>query len=179
MLRIPALALAGALSLAACDSDGGVGVGDLREGRFEGLIEGVLDGRLLGDALSGSSTAGYHDLIVLTDYAAGVEVTLYHVEDEFFEGRERIGDAAVFDESVVAWVEVLDTGEIFESFSGTLDIQDASSAGLDGIARFNAESTDFPGDVVSVEVAFRTFYDAGLDASLSPSFSASAKVTGR
>lgn len=179
MLRIPVLALAGALSLAACDSDGGVGVGDLREGRFEGQIDGVLDGRILGDALSGSFTAGFHDLIVLTDFAAGVEITLYHADDEFFEGRERIGDAAVFNESVVAWVEVLDTGEIFESLSGTIDIQDASSGGLDGIARFSAESTDVPGDIVSVEVAFRTFYDGGLNANLTPSFSAGAKVTGR
>jgi hypothetical protein len=171
MLKIPVLALAWALSLAACGNDGGTGIGDLQEGRFAGDLNGVVDGRITGDALSGSYAFGYHDLIVLTDYASGVEVTLFHDTDEFTEGRDPIGDAAVFSEDVVAWVELLDTGEEFESVSGTIDIESALANGIDGTAHFTAESTDVPGDVITVDVAFRTFFDGDLNANRTPSFS--------
>lgn len=179
MLKIPVLALASALSLAACDRDPGTGIGDLQEGRFEGDLNGVVDGRITGDAVSGSYAFGYHDLIVLTDFVSGVEVTIFHDTDEFIEGRDPIGDAAVFSEEIVAWVELLDTGEVFESVSGTIDIENAFASGIDGTARFSAESEDVPGDVITVDIAFRTLFDNDLNANRTPSFSTRAKVTPR
>lgn len=183
MLKIPVLALLGALSLAACGDGNGTGIGDLREGRFEGEIEGVLDGRISGDAYSGSSEFGFHDLIVLTDFVNGVEVVIYNVEDEFIEGRAPIGDAAFFDEEVVAWVYLLDDDEEFESISGTIDIDEVTSNHIDGTARFTAESTFSSGDVIQVDVAFRTFFDSdlggGLNASRSPATTIRADVKRR
>lgn len=175
MLKIPVLALLGAMSLAACGDGNGTGLGDLREGRFEGEIEGVLDGRITGDAYSGSTGFDFHDLIVLTDFVNGVEVVIWNAEDEFFEGRAPIGDAAFFDEEVVAWVYLLDDDEEFESLSGTIDIDEITSNHIDGTARFSAESTTSTGDVIQVDVAFRTFFDTdlggGLNASRSPATS--------
>lgn len=173
MLKIRVLAaLVSALSLAACDGDG-LGPGDLNVGRFDGEISGALDGRITGEALSGSTEPGFHDLIVLTDYASGIEVTIFHVDDEFFEGTHSIGDG--FEDEVIASVEILETGEFFDSRSGTLRINDADGAGILGSARFSAESVDFPGDFVTVDVDFNTDFDSGLDFNLSPRLSVSAK----
>lgn len=166
MLKIPVVALLGALSFTACGDGGGTGIGDLREGRFEGEIEGVLDGRITGEAYSGSTAFDFHDLIVLTDFANGVEVVIVNAEDEFFEGRAPIGDAAFFDEEVVAWVYLFDTDEEFESLSGTIDIDEVTSNNIDGTARFTAESTTSSGDVIEVDVAFRTFFDSDLGGGL-------------
>ncbi len=175
MLKISAMALASALSLAACDGDGITDPGDLRVGQFEGQIAGTLDGRLDGEAVSGSTELNLHDIIILTDYQQGIEVTLYHDTDEFFEGRFPIGDAVVEDEEIVAYVRLLDTNEWFDSVDGVIDLHDVRGGSIAGTASFRAESEDVPGDIVDIDVAFVTDYAGNIDFNLSPSFSAGAK----
>lgn len=174
-LKISALAAFAALSLAACDGDGGTGVSGLREGQFEGVISGVVDARLDGEALSGSSEPGFHDLVVLTDYAEDIEVTLFHSTDEFFEGRFNIEDGLNANSDIIAYVQDLRTGEYFDSLSGTLDLVDVHSGGIEGSARFTAESDRDAGAFVTVDVAFNTDYNGSLSYTLSPSFSRGAK----
>lgn len=177
-LKISALALFSALTLSACSDDGGTGPGGLREGQFEGEIRGVLDTGLTGDAESGYySVQGFHDFIVLTDYARGVQINIYESEDEFSEGRWTIEDEADFDSRIVAWVEDLETGETFGSVSGTLDVDRVGGGGIEGSAAFTAESDDVFGDFITVDVVFSTDYAGGLGFSHSPSFSARAKVS--
>lgn len=175
-LKISALALFSALTLAACDGDGGTGPGGLREGQFEGEIRGVLDTGLVGDAESGYySVQGFHDFIVLTDYARGVQINIYESEDEFIEGRWTIEDEEDFDSRIVAWVEDLETGETFGSVSGTLDVDRARSGGIQGSATFRAESDDVFGDFITVDVVFNTDYVGGFSFNRSPSFSRTQK----
>ena len=174
-LKISLLALAGALSLAACDGDGFTDPGDLRAGQFEGEISGTLGGRLDGEALSGSTVSGAHDIIVLTDYRQGIEVTLYHDTDEFYEGSFRIGDGLTFDEDIVAYVRLLDTGEYFDSLDGVIRLEDVYSGGIAGTASFRAESEDVIGDLVHVDVAFATDYAGRIDFNLSPTLSVAPK----
>ncbi|HEX6367342.1 MAG TPA: hypothetical protein VF006_00335 [Longimicrobium sp.] len=176
LLRISALAIASALSLAACDRDGVTDPGDLRIGQFDGQIAGTLGGRLDGEAVSGSTVSGFHDIIVLTDYAEGIEITLYHDSDEFYEGRFPIGDAIAMNQPIVAYVRLLDTGEWFESLDGVIDLYDVHGGGIEGIASFRAESDEVLGDVVDVDVSFVTDYAGRINFNLSPSFSASAKA---
>lgn len=175
-LKISALAALAALSLAACDGDGGTGVIGLPNGQFEGDVSGVLDIPLNGEALSGYWTnSSYHDLIVLTDYSRDVRVTIYESEREFFEGRWSIDDEDSFSSRIIAYVEDLQTGETFGSVSGTLDLVDVGSGGIEGTAIFTAESDDFAGDFITVDVAFNTDYDGNVSASRSPSFSRTQK----
>ena len=174
MLKIFALALGSALSLAACDRDGITDPDDLRLGQFEGQITGSLGGRLEGEALSGSTFTGMHDLIILTDYQQGIEVTLYHSTDEFFEGRFSIGDA-FRDDDIVAYVRLLDTGEWFDSMDGVIDLHDVRGSSIAGTASFRAESEDVIGDIVDVDVSFVTDFDGSIDFNLSPTFSVSPK----
>lgn len=175
MLKIFALALVSALSLAACGRDGLTDPNDLRTGQFEGQISGTLDGWVQGEALSGSTERNLHDLIVLTDYEQGIEITLYHVWDEFYEGRFRIGDAVIEDEDIVAYVRLLDTNEWFDSVDGVIDLHDVRGGGIAGTASFRTESEFGAREILDVDVSFVTDYDGGIDFSLSPSFSASAK----
>lgn len=176
-LKISALALFSALTLAACGDDGGTGPGGLRVGQFEGEIRGVLDTGLAGDAESGYySIQGLHDFIVLTDYARGVQINIFESEDEFFEGRWTIEDEGDFDSRIVAWVEDLETGETFGSVSGTLDLDRVRGGGIEGSATFTAESDDVFGDFITVDVVFNTDYAGGLGFNLSPSSSVRAKV---
>jgi hypothetical protein len=176
MLKKSALALLGALSLAACDGDGGTGVTGLRRGQFEGEVSGVLDTGLRGDAESGYAIAqGVHDLIVLTDFANDVRVVIYHQEDEFFEGRWRIDDETRFDSEIVAYVEDMRTGETFSSVEGTLDLEDVNSGGIEGSAIFTAESDTEFNDFVTVDVVFNTDFTSNIDFNLSASLSRSEK----
>jgi hypothetical protein len=174
MLKISVLALAGALSLAACDRDGVTGPGDLYEGQFEGQISGALNGSLDGEALSGSTVLNLHDIILLTDYQAGIEIAIYHSTEEFTEGRYSIGDGA-FDD-IVAYVRLLDTNEYFDAVDGVIDLQDVRDIGIAGTATFRAES-DQDGAIIDVDVAFVTDYDGRIDFNLSQSFSAGAKAS--
>lgn len=175
-LKISALALFSALALAACGGDGGTGPGGLREGQFEGEIRGVLDTGLAGDAESGYySIQGFHDLIVLTDYARGLQINIYESEDEFSGGRWTIEDEEDFDSRIVAWVEDLETGETFGSVSGTLDLDRVRSGGIEGSAVFTAESDDVFGDFITVDVVFSTDYVGGFSFNRSPSFSRAQK----
>ncbi|HEX5872868.1 MAG TPA: hypothetical protein VFY65_20695 [Longimicrobium sp.] len=174
-LKISALAILTALSLGACGRDGIADPGDLRIGRFDGQIAGTLGGRLEGEAVSGSTVSGFHDIIVLTDYAEGIEITLVHETDEFYEGRFRIGDAVADDEPIEAYVRLLDTGEWFDSLDGVIDVYEVRGGGISGTASFRAESEDVFGDVVDVDVSFATDYAGRIDFNLSPSFSAGAK----
>ncbi len=173
-LKIFALALAGTLSLAACGRDGVTGPGGLRIGQFDGQISGSLGGRLEGEAVSGSTVSGYHDIIVLTDYAAQIEITLYHDTDEFYLGRYPIGDAVTGYQPIVAYVHLLDTGEWFESLNGVIDIDNLYTNGIEGTASFSAESDEVVGDIVNVDVSFATDYAGHIDFNLSPSFSRSS-----
>lgn len=175
-LKISTLALFSVLTLAGCDGDGGTGVTGLRQGQFEGEVSGVLDTGLSGDAESGYySVQGFHDFIVLTDYARDVQISIYESEDEFSDGRWSIEDEEDFDSRIVAWVEDLETGETFGSVSGTLDLDRVRSGGIEGSAVFTAESDDFPGDFISVDVVFNTDYAGELGFSRSPSFSRAQK----
>jgi len=174
-LKISALAAFATLSLAACDGDGGTGVIGLREGQFEGQISGVVDARLDGEALSGATEPGFHDIIVLTDYAQDIEVTLYHSTDEFFEGRFNIEDGLNANSDIIAYVQDLRTGEYFDSLSGTLDLVDVHGDGIEGSARFTAESDRDPGAFVTVDVAFNTDYTGSINYNLSPSLSRAQK----
>ncbi|HEU4883334.1 MAG TPA: hypothetical protein VFT45_13830 [Longimicrobium sp.] len=176
MLKISALATAAALSLGACGRDGLTGPGGLRIGQFDGQISGTLGGRLEGEAVSGSTVTGFHDIIVLTDYSQGIEVTLYHDTDEFFLGRYPIGDAVTGYQPIVAYVRLLDTGEWFDSLHGVIDISGTHSNGFEGTASFSAESEDVIGDIVNVDVAFITDYAGNIDFNLSPSFSRTPKA---
>lgn len=177
-LRNSALALVSALTLAACDGDGGTGVGGLREGQFEGEITGVLDTDLSGEARSGYAVVqGLQDLIVLTDHARDVQVAIYEAEDEFSEGRWRIDDENDFDSRIVAYVHDMATGETFSSVSGTLDVADVRRGGIEGSAVFTAESDDFDGDLITVDVVFHTEYTNDISFSRSPSLNASAKIS--
>jgi hypothetical protein len=171
-LKISALALVSALTLAACDGDGGTGIGGLRQGQFEGEVSGVLDTGLSGEAESGYAVVqGLQDLIVLTDRVRNVQVAIYESEDEFFEGRWSIDDENDFDSRIIAYVQDLETGETFSSVSGTLDLVDVRSGGIEGSAVFTAESDDFNGDFISVDVVFHTDYTNSISFSRSPSFS--------
>lgn len=173
MLKISALALAGALSLAGCGRDGGVGPDDLFQGQFEGRIAGVLDGPLDGEALSGSTVLNLHDVILLTDYQQGIEVAVYHSASEFTEGRYPIGDISFND--VVAYVRLLDTNEYFDAVDGVLDLRDVDNGGIIGSVSFTAESDWTAGDFVDVDLAFYTDYAGRIDYNLSPSFSRGAR----
>lgn len=176
MRKISVLALASALSLAACDRDGLTGPGDLPEGQFEGQISGTLDGLLAGEALSGSTVLNLHDVILLTDHRQGIEIALYHSTGEFREGRYPIDDAVFGDGDIVAYVRVLDTGEYFDSLDGVVDLHDVRDFGIAGTASFRAESDEVAGETVDVDVSFVTDYDGRIDFNLmSPSFSAGAK----
>jgi hypothetical protein len=179
MLKISVLALVSALSLAACGRDGLTDPDDLRTGQFEGQISGTLDGWVEGEALSGSTSQNLHDLIVLTDYEQGIEITLYHAWDEFYEGRFPIGDAVLEDEDIVAYVRLLDTGEWFDSVDGVIDLHDVRGSGIAGTASFRAESEFDSREILDVDVSFVTDYDGGIDFNLSPSFSVRAKPTSR
>lgn len=178
LLRISGIIIASALSLSACDGDGLTDPGGLRIGQFEGQIAGTLDGRLDGEAVSGSTVSGFHDVIVLTDDRRGIEITLYHDTDEFFEGRYRIGDAVAMDEPIVAYVRLLDTGEYFDSLDGEIDLHDVHGGGIEGTASFRAESDEVFGEIVDVDVAFSTDYTGNISFSLSPSLSVGAKSSG-
>jgi hypothetical protein len=175
LLTISALAAAAALSLGACGHDGLTGSDGLRIGQFDGQIAGTLGGRLEGEAVSGSTVPGYHDIIVLTDYAQNIEITLYHDDDEFFLGRYAIGDAVTGYLPIVAYVRLLDTGEWFDSLHGVIDIAGTHTNGFDGTASFSAESEEVPGDIVNVDVSFITDYAGNIDFNLSPSFSRTPK----
>ncbi len=175
-LKISALAALSALTLAACDAAEGLGPDGLRQGQFEGEVSGVLDTYVQGEARSGYAvTASFHDLIVLTDNTRDVQVVLYESEDEFFEGRWSIDDETSFSSRIVAYVEDLGTGETFSSVSGTLDLVDVRSGGIEGSAVFTAESDDFPGDFITVDVAFATRYNGSIGFSLSPTYARSSK----
>lgn len=175
-LKISALALFSALSVAACDDGGGTGVTGLRQGQFEGETSGVLDIGLSGEAVSSYAVReGVHDLIVLTDYTRNVQVVIYDTENEFFEGRMAIEDEEDFDSRVLAYVEDLETGESFGSVSGTLDLVDVRGSSIEGSAVFTAESDDFPGDFITVDVVFRTDFDRDISFTLSPSLNRSEK----
>lgn len=175
-LKISALAILSALTLAACDATDGIGPGGLRQGQFEGEVSGVLDTYVEGEAESGYAVAaGFHDLIVLTDYTRDVQIAIYESEDEFFEGRWSIDDENDFDSRIVAYVQDLETGETFSSVSGTLDLADVRSGSIEGRAVFTAESDDFNGDFISVDVSFFTDYNGNIGFNLSPSFSRAAK----
>lgn len=175
LLKISALAIAAALSLGACGRDGLTNPSDLRIGQFDGQISGTLGGWLEGEAVSGSTVTGFHDIIVLTDHSQGIEITLYHDTDEFFLGRYPIGDAVNGYQPIVAYVRLLDTGEWFDSLHGVIDISGTHSNGFEGTASFSAESETAPGDVVDVDVSFVTDFVGNIDFNLSPSFSAGAK----
>lgn len=172
-LKIAALTLVSILTLGACDSDGGTGVGGLSQGRFEGEIEGVLDLQLAGSARSGYGfTENETDLIVLTDVARDIEITIFDSEGEFRAGTRAIEPDDDFSSRIVASVLDLRTGETFGSVNGTLDLDRVTSGGrIEGAARFTAESYDVFGDFVTVDVVFNTSYAGGIDFSLSPSFS--------
>ncbi|HEX6911094.1 MAG TPA: hypothetical protein VF142_11900 [Longimicrobium sp.] len=175
-LKISALAALSALTLAACDGTNGIGPGGLRQGQFEGEVSGVLDTYVQGEAESGYAVSqDFHDLIVLTDYTRDVQIAIYESTDEFFEGRWSIDDETGFDSRIVAYVQDLETGETFSSVSGTLDLDDVRSGSIEGRALFTAESDDFNGDFITVDVTFSTRYDGNIGFSLSPSFSAGAK----
>lgn len=178
-LKIFALALVSALSLAACGRDGLTGPGGLRIGQFEGQIGGSLGGRLEGEAVSGSTVSGFHDIIVLTDHAQDIEITIYHDTDEFWEGRHAIGDAVTMNQPIVAYVRLLDTGEWFDSLSGVIDLYDVHGGGIEGTASFSAESDEVIGDIVSVDVAFATDYAGRISFNLSPSLSRGARTATR
>jgi hypothetical protein len=175
LLKISALAMVSALSLAACGRDGLTDPTGLRIGQFDGQIAGTLGGRLQGEAVSGSTTSGFHDIIVLTDYAEGIEITLYHDTDEFYEGRFPIGDAVSMNRPIVAYVRLLDTGEYFDSLEGDIDLYEVRGGGISGTARFRAESDEVIGDIIDVDVAFVTDYASHISFNLSPSFSAGPK----
>ena len=176
-LRISALALVSALSLAACDGDGGTGIGGLRQGQFEGEVSGVLDTGVAGEAESGYAVVqGLQDLIVLTDRVRGVQIAIYESEDEFFEGRWSIDDESDSFARIIAYVQDLETGETFGSVNGTLDLVDVRSGGIEGSAIFTAESDDFPGDFITVDVIFHTDYRSNISFSRSPSFSVGEKT---
>lgn len=176
MLKKSTLALLGALSLAACDGDGGTGVTGLRRGQFEGEVSGVLDTGLRGEAESGYAIAqGVHDLIVLTDFTNEVRVVIYHSSDEFSEGRRAIDDENDLDSDIVAYVEDLRTGETFSSVDGTLDLDDVSNGGIEGSALFTAESDSEFNDFITVDVVFNTDFTSNIDFNLSPSLARSEK----
>lgn len=179
LLKISALALASALSLAGCGRDGLTDPTGLRIGQFDGEIAGTLGGRLEGEAVSGSTVPGFHDIIVLTDYAENIEITLYHDTDEFFLGRYPIGDALTGYQPIVAYVRLLDTGEWFESLHGVIDISSMHTNGFEGTASFSAESDEVIGDIVNVDVSFVTDFAGDIDFNLSPSFSRAPKTAGR
>lgn len=179
LLKISAIALVSALSLAACGRDGVTDPIGLRIGQFDGQIAGTLTGRLDGEAVSGSTVSGFHDIIVLTDYAQDIEVTLYHDTDEFFLGRYPIGDAVTGYQPIVAYVHLLDTGEWFESLHGVIDISGVHTNGLEGTASFSAESDEVIGDIVNVDVTFVTDYAGRIDFNLSPSLSRAPKAATR
>ena len=176
LLKISAMAIAAALSLAGCGRDGPTGPDGLRIGQFDGQIVGTLNGRLKGEAVSGSTVSGYHDIIVLTDYARNIEVTIYHDTDEFFLGRYHIGDAVTGYLPIVAYVHLLDTDEWFDSLDGVIDISRMHTSGFDGTARFSAESEQVIGDIVDVDISFVTDYAGRIDFNLSPSLSRGAKT---
>lgn len=175
LLKICALAMAPALTLAGCDAGGISGPGGLRSGQFDGQIAGTLGARLEGEAVSGSTVSGFHDVIVLTDDEEAIEITLYHDTDEFHEGRFSIGDAVTMDRPIVAYVRLLDTGEYFDSLDGVIDLHDVHGGGIRGTASFRAESDEVLGDVVDVDVSFVTDYAGRIDFNLNPSFSTGAK----
>jgi hypothetical protein len=175
-LKISALALVAALSLSACDSDGGTGTSGLRQGQFEGEITGVLDIGLAGDAESGDYySSGDHDVILLNDFSRNVQIAILDTEGEFSTGRRTIENEDDFDSRVVGYVLDLESGESFGSVNGTLDLDRVRSGGIEGRALFTAESDDFAGEFITVDVVFNTDFTTSIDLNRSPSFSRSEK----
>jgi hypothetical protein len=174
-LKLSALALLSALSLAACDGDGGTGVGGLRQGQFEGEITGVLDIGLAGDAESGDYISTDHNLILLTDVNRSIQIAIYNFDDPYTPGSWAIDDEEEFDSRIVAYVLDLETGESFGSVNGTLTLNDVGGDGIEGSAVFTAESDEILGDLITVDVVFDTDFTSGIDFNRSPSFSTSPR----
>jgi hypothetical protein len=175
-LKISTFALLSVLSLAACGDDNGTGVTGLRQGQFEGEITGVLDIGLAGDAASGEYVRqGEQDLIVLTDFTRNVQIAIYDTEGEFSTGSRTIEDEEDFDSRIVAYVLDMETGESFGSVSGTLDLDRVRSGGIEGSARFTAESDSDFGAFIDVDVIFNTDFTTDIDFNESPSFSINEK----
>jgi hypothetical protein len=175
MLKISALAIAAALSLGACGRDGLTDPTGLRIGQFDGQIAGTLGGRLVGEAISGSTEPGFHDIIVLTDYTEDIEITIVHDTDEFYEGRFSIGDAIAQNQPITAWVRLMDTGEYFDSLNGTIELYEVRGGSIEGAASFSAESDEVLGDIINVDVTFFTDFAGNISYNLSPSFSRTPK----
>ena len=161
-----------ASGLAACDSNS-TGIDDVRTGRFEGRVSGEVSSQMDGIASSGESQQGFHDLIYLQDASRGAQLLIFHTDDEFTEGREGIASNVdlAYDNGIVA--EILVNGRYFIATDGEVDIDDASSGGIDGTARFTAvelDEFDEPvfGSEVTVNVAFRTEFSSGLSFSVAP-----------
>lgn len=176
-LKISALALVSALSLAACDGDGGTLVGGLPRGQFEGEVSGVLDTFVRGQAQSGYDdfSRGGQDVIVLTDFTEDVQIVIYDTDGDFREGRWNVDDEDNLGGRVFAYVEDLRTGETFGSVNGTLDVGDVRGSGIEGRATFTAESDFEFGDFITVDVDFSTSYTGDISFNRSPSLNASPR----
>lgn len=159
LTRISALLLAAILPLAACDS--GTDSGDLDFGEFRGQVSGEFSARLDGTASSGNTPGFGQDQILLSDASEGVEIILFHQDDEFIVGTESVGpDDEV---GVTAAIFFEDAGRAFLATSGTIRIDEVDASGVRGSINFNAVEFDLNtgqllSDRVTVEVAFNTDY---------------------
>ena len=169
--RISALFVLATAALAAC-GDGGTDVDDLTRGEFEGRVTGEFSQSLSGDAISDFDPS-FGDQILLSDLDA--EIFIAQLDDQFFEGRRSLanGTNPSVTQGVVAFIFFSDTQRLFIAESGTIDIENITSAGIEGTVDFQAVEVDPETfavlvDEVSVEAAFRTDDSPGALSSRSP-----------
>lgn len=160
-LRISSLLVFGTLALAACN-DSGTDPSDLERGDFEGTVRGEFSMSIDGTAESGNTPGFGQDQIVLTDAAEDVTVFALHLDDEFSEGREALAD---IDDTQGIGAGVIIGNRLFIADSGTMDIDDLSSAGIRGTLEFTAievdpQTEEILDDEVTVDVVFNTDYDS-------------------
>ena len=159
LTRISALLVAAILPLAACDS--GTDPDDLDFGEFRGDVSGEFSARLDGTANSGNTPGFGQDQILLSDASEGVEIIIFHQDDEFIQGTESVG--ADDEVGVTAAIFFEDAGRAFLATSGTIRIDEVDSDGVRGTIEFNAVEFDIGTgqtlvDRVSVDAVFNTDY---------------------
>jgi hypothetical protein len=155
--RIFALAAGAVLALAACDD--GTGSGDL--GTFDAQVSGDVNMGLSGRAASSQ------DVLALQDFDDNTDVVFVNVDDDFSEGAWVIEDATVSDPASGIAAGLFVGSRVFIAYDGVIDIDNESSAGLEGSFEFEAVEVDplngdILGDLVLVEGVFDSDFQSNL-----------------
>jgi hypothetical protein len=162
--RIFALAAGAVLALSACDGDG-TGSGDL--GTFDAQVSGDVNAGFSGRAASGGSPGG-QDVLALQDFDDNTDIVFVHIDDFFSEGTWPIEDASVNDPTSGIAAGLFLGNRVFIATDGVIDIDDASSDGLEGTFEFDAVEVDpLNGDILDDFVLVEGVFSSDFQSSLS------------